>query len=130
MTAMKRSWIRSVLWIAGLLIAVAAYLRVTAAPARNFSDAAWFFHERQRPGVTDLQPDAEIYRTIKRAQRDYFIAPNSSGSRSLQFGHAWAVEPNDVYLAFGNGEADLLIIYRCTREKGKLLWKALEFQSH
>lgn len=126
---MKRPWVQSVLWVAGLVIVVAIYLRVTAAPARTFPDAAWFFHERQRPGVTDLQPDAEIYRTIKRAQRDYFIAPCSSGSRLLHFGHAWAVEPNDIYLAFGNGEADMLIIYRCTRDNGKLLWKASEFES-
>jgi hypothetical protein len=126
---MKRRRIQSLLCLIGVLVVVFLCLRGTAAPTRTFSDAEWFFHERQKPTTTDLQPDADIYRMINRAQRDYVIAPSTSGSRFLHFGHAWNVEPNDVYLAFGNGEADLLIVYRCTREKGKLLWKALEFQS-
>jgi hypothetical protein len=126
---MKRRWVKSLLGLAGLLVLITVYLRATAAPTRKFADAAWFVHERQRPHTIDLEPNAEIYRIVKCAQRDYFIAPSSSGSRLLHFGHAWAVEPNDVYLAFGNDETDLLIIYRCTRDNGKLLWKALEYQS-
>ena len=126
---MKRPWVKLLLGLAGLLVLIGICLRVTAAPTRELPDREWFFRERQKPTTTDLQIDPDIERMIKCAQRDYFIAPSLSGSRVLHFGHAWNVEPNDVYLAFGNGEPDLLIVYRCTREKGKLLWKAVEYQN-
>lgn len=127
---LKRPFVKPLLLAAALLLLLPTYLRLTAAPSRQFADSEWFFHERQRPDVTDLEPDPTIYRAIARAKRDYFIAPATSGSRSISFGHAWTVDPNDAYLAFGNGEADFLIVYRCTRESGELLWKATEAQSH
>ena len=119
------------LWIASslsVLFAVGIYLRAIAVPVRQFSDTSWFFHERQRPTVVKVEVDPQIDRAIRRAQRDYMIAPAIGGSRWLHFNFAFTVEPNDLYLVFGNGVTHLFIVYRCGHESGELFWKAIEFQ--
>lgn len=101
----------------------AGYLYITAAPIRDtYANAIPPIPENW----TEVPRDAQIDRLISQAQRDYWIRPIPRWRAKLVFAHAMSTSPNDLYLVFmPQGEAENAVVYCCSRENEKLLWKAL-----
>jgi len=118
---MKRALV-AVTFLLLLVVALAGYLRVSAAPIRDAyaPDAV----KQPKPG-TELPLDAKIQSAVRRAEFDYFVYPVPRFGRRLVFLRAMVCPPNDIYLQFGiQGEIHVWVMYRCAGD-GRLLWKTM-----
>ena len=112
--------------VAGCIVVsgVAAYVAFTAVPTRELQAAGtWMDAEQAR--TEKISEDATIRQMIAAARRDFFLSPRNWIGQSLNYVEARSVPPNDVYLLFWPGrDVHTIIVYRGTRESGRLLWKA------
>ena len=78
----------------------------------------WMQSERGR--TTEITADSAITRMIHQAQRDYFIAPLPHRRAPLVYIRTETVPPNDIYLIFWLTDYHDIVVYRGTREDGRL----------
>ena len=110
--------------VLGLLLVGFVWLRLAAVPVRELQYAGtWMQSERGR--TAEITADSAINRMIHQAQRDYFIAPLPHRRAPLVYIRTETVPPNDIYLIFWLTDYHDIVVYRGTREDGRLLWKAL-----
>ena len=110
-----------VVWIASI---ATVYWVFAATPTRQFSSIDWFAEEK--PKLKAVTIDQSINAIVQRAQNDYLLHPLPNLRGKIVFSEAWAVDPEDVYLVFWpSGTPDIKIVYRCTRDGKRLLWKSV-----
>jgi hypothetical protein len=121
---MKRVLLLVLVGIVLVVLAVFAYLRITAVPIRE-STHRWS-SEVLPKDAHELVPQ----RMILRARLDQFVRPIPGTSRLIGLMEVLQLGPDEIYLGFGESmPAHRFILYRYSPAQRKLLWKAADSNS-